>query len=69
MTAPIIRRPIFRPHVIAIAHFLCDSEVPPDEVIRFFEEVDRRWPGLSFHDFVGAARLCEALVMKVEGNA
>jgi hypothetical protein len=38
-----------------------------------FEEVDRRWPDLSFHDFVGAVVLAEflaeAMAMKPEGTA
>jgi hypothetical protein len=70
MNAPVThRRRVFGPHVIKLAYFLRDSEVPPEEVIRFFEEVDRRWPNPSFHDFTAAALLCEALVMKTEGNA
>jgi hypothetical protein len=60
----------FGPHVIALAHFLADTdEVPANEGVRFFEEVDRRWPGLSFRDFVGAAVLAEAMAMKTEGSA
>ena len=69
MTAAAIHRR-FGPHVIAIARFLADTDdVPAREVVRFFEEVDRRWPGLSFRDFLGAAVLAEALAMKTEGNA
>jgi hypothetical protein len=44
----------FGPHVIKIAHFLRDSSVPPEDVVGFMIEVDRRWPGLPFRDFVGA---------------
>jgi hypothetical protein len=55
----------FGPPVIALAHFLADTDEVPD----FFEKADRRWPGLCFRDFVGVAVLAEALAMKTEGSA
>jgi hypothetical protein len=64
------RRPVFPPHIVAIAWFLADSnDVPAEDVTRFFDEVDRRWPGLPFRDFARAPRLAEALLLKTEGNA
>jgi hypothetical protein len=63
------RHRTFGPHVITLAYFLRESEVPPGEVVHFFEEVDRRWLDLSFRDFLGAAVLAEALAMKTEGSA
>lgn len=57
----------FGPHVIQIARFLAESEIPPDSVVQFFVEVSRRWPGIR--DFMGAAVLAEALAMKPVGNA
>jgi hypothetical protein len=59
----------FGSHVIALAHFLADTEVAPTDTVAFLIEVNRRWPGLSFRDFMGAAVLAEALAMKTEGNA
>jgi hypothetical protein len=32
-------------------------------------EIARRWPGLSFRDYVGATVLAYAIVMPTEGNA
>ena len=58
----------FGPHVIALTHFMRDPDAPV-EMVPFLEEVNRRWPGLSFRDFFGAAVLAEALAMKTEGNA
>jgi hypothetical protein len=55
-------------HVIALAHFMRDPGAPA-EMVAFLEEVDRRWPGLSFRDFFGAAALAEALALKTEGSA
>jgi hypothetical protein len=60
----------FAPHRDALAHFLADTdEVPANEVVRFFEKVDRRGPGLFLRDFSGAAVLAAALAMKTEGSA
>jgi hypothetical protein len=58
----------FGPQVVALAHFMRDPDAPFD-MVPFLEEVDRRWPGLSFRDFFGACVLAEALAMKVEGTA
>jgi hypothetical protein len=63
------RRCSFGPHVIRLASFLRDSKVPPDDVVGFLHEVDRRWPGLSFRDFLGACVLAEALAMQPRGRA
>jgi hypothetical protein len=58
----------FGPRVIEIARFLA-PEIEHRDAVSLFEEVDRRWPDLSFHDFVGAAVLAEAMAMKPEGTA
>jgi hypothetical protein len=58
----------FGPHVIALADFMRDPDAPA-AMVPFLEEVDRRWPGLSFRDFFGAAVLAEVLAMKTEGSA
>jgi hypothetical protein len=64
------RRPSFPSHIVAIACFLADTnDVPAENVTKFFDEVDRRWPGLPFRDFARVARLAEALLLKTEGNA
>jgi hypothetical protein len=54
--------------VIAIARFLA-PEIGHGDTVALFEEVDRRWPDLSFRDFVGAAVLAEALAMQPRGTA
>ena len=58
----------FGPQVIEIACFLA-PEIGHVDTVSLFEEVDRRWPELSFRDFLGAAVLAEALAMKTEGSA
>ena len=55
-------------HVIALAHYMRDPAAPFD-MVPFCREIDRRFPGLSFRDFLSAAVLAEAMAMKVEGHA
>jgi hypothetical protein len=59
----------FGPHVPALARFMVVSTVEPTDSLSFLTEVDRRWPGLSFRDFMAARVLAAALVMPVEGRA
>jgi hypothetical protein len=58
----------FGPHVPALARFMATTAATADSVA-LLVEIDRRWPGLSFRDFMGAAVLAEAFVMKTEGTA
>jgi hypothetical protein len=41
----------------------------PTETVDFLEEIDRRWPRLSFCDYAGAVVLGEAFVATVKGCA
>jgi hypothetical protein len=59
----------YGPTVIEIAHFLADAPYATENHIDVLYEVDRRWPGLSFRDFLGAAVLAEALAMEPKGRA
>jgi hypothetical protein len=54
--------------VIALAHYMRDPTAP-FAMLPFCREIDRRFPGLSFRDFLSAAVLAEAMAMKVEGHA
>ena len=63
------RRRVYGPHVIKLARFLQETATPPGDVVNLLVEIDRRWPGLSFNDFVGAAVLADALAMQTEDNA
>ena len=56
----------FGRNVEALARFMAGA---PADSLAFLIEVDRRWPGLSFRDFMAATVLAEALVMKCEGTA
>jgi hypothetical protein len=58
----------FGPSVPAVARFLA-STIEPADSVAFLVEINQRWPGLSFRDYLGACVLAAALVMKVEGNA
>jgi hypothetical protein len=58
----------FGPHVPEIARFLAEAGATADSVA-FLVEIDRRWPGLSFRDFLGAAVLAEAFALKTAGTA
>jgi hypothetical protein len=58
----------FGPHVPVLARFMA-STIEPADTLSFFTEIDRRWPGLSFRDFLGARLLAAAIVMETEGNA
>jgi hypothetical protein len=53
MSARQIPRHTFGPHAIAVGHFLAYADVPSDTA-DFLEEINRRWPDLSFREF-GAA--------------
>jgi hypothetical protein len=59
----------FGPDVRALARFLATSLVEPADSLGLLQEIDRRWPGLSFRDFMGARVLAAALVMPTEGSA
>jgi hypothetical protein len=59
----------YGPTVIEIAHFLADAPYATEQHITVLHEVDRRWPGLTFRDFLGAAVLAEALAMRPQGEA
>jgi hypothetical protein len=63
------RRRTFGPHVIKLAYFIRDTEMAPADTVEFLTEVDRRWPGLSFRDFLGACVLAEALAMMPRRHA
>jgi hypothetical protein len=58
----------FGPQVIEIAKFLVPL-IPCGDAVSVFQEVDRRWPELSFRDFLGAAVLAEALALESRGRA
>jgi hypothetical protein len=58
----------FGPNVIAIAKFLVPL-ITCTDTVSLFQEVDRRWPDLSFRDFLGAAVLAEALALEPRGRA
>jgi hypothetical protein len=67
MNAP-VRHYTFGPEVIAVAKFLAPL-ISRSDTIALFQEVDRRWPELSFRDFLGAAVLAEALALEPRGRA
>jgi hypothetical protein len=56
----------FGPHVPELARLIA---VSPVDSLAFLVEVDRRWPGLSFRDFMAANVLAAAIVMPTEGTA
>jgi hypothetical protein len=58
----------FGPQVLEIARFLAPLNSTSDTV-SLFQEVDRRWPQLSFRDFLGAAVLAEAIALEPRGRA
>jgi hypothetical protein len=55
-------------HAPAVAHFLMHGDVPGD-TRHFLAEINRRWPDLSFRDFLGAYMLADALLWKTKGSA
>jgi hypothetical protein len=59
----------FGPHVPAIARFLVMSALEPVDELSLLEEINRRWPHLSLHDYLGARVLVAAMRMDVEGHA
>ena len=58
----------FGPQVIEIARFLIPL-IAHCDTVSLFQEVDRRWPELSFRDFLGAAVLAEVLALEPRGRA
>lgn len=56
------------PYVPAVARFVIETCASADSV-EFLVEINRRWPDLTFRDFMGAMVLTEAMVMKTEGHA
>jgi hypothetical protein len=58
----------FGPHVATLARFMATTAVTADS-LSFLTEIDRRWPGLSFRDFMAARVLAAALVMQTEATA
>ena len=58
----------FGPDVPALARFLATA-IELADTLSFLTEINRRWPGLSFRDYLGARVLAEALVMPTEGHA
>jgi hypothetical protein len=63
-----IPRHTFGPRAVAVGHFLAYADVPGDTA-DFLQEINRRWPDLSFRDFWGAYVLAQALLQKTEGAA
>jgi hypothetical protein len=59
----------FGPHVPAIARFIATGAFEPDQTLSLLEEINCRWPNLSFRDFFGARVLAAAMRMETEGNA
>ena len=57
----------YGPRVIAVAKFLA-AEIRGD-LIPLLLEVDRRWPGLTARDLIGALVLAEALALETKGTA
>jgi hypothetical protein len=70
MTAHVVhRRRAFRPHVVRLAYFLPDTKVAPADTVAFLIEVRKRWPNLSFDEFVHACMLAELLWLQPRGRA
>jgi hypothetical protein len=55
--------------VHAIARLLAEAETGGIDTFTLLTEIDRRWPGLPFRDFLGAHVLAVALGMETRGNA
>jgi len=58
----------FGPQVVEIARFLIPL-IAHCDTVSLFQEVDRRWPELSFRDILGAAVLAEVLALEPRGRA
>jgi hypothetical protein len=58
----------FGPDVQALARFIATTAAPADSVA-LLVEINRRWPGLSFRDFMGARVLAAAWGMETWGRA
>jgi hypothetical protein len=54
----------YGPRVIEIARFMV-PEIGTD-LVSLLHEVDRRWPGLSLYDLIGALVLVEAITLTLE---
>ena len=67
MSAPVKHRG-FGPRAIEVAHFL-PSHIGREPPFDLMEQIDRRWPGLSFRDFVGAVVFTESLALRPEREA
>lgn len=63
-----IPRHTFGPRAVAVGQFLAYADVPGD-TSDFLEEINRRWPGLSFRDFWGGYVLAASLARETEGSA
>jgi hypothetical protein len=57
----------FGPRAVEVGRFLAFADVEGSPV-DFLEEIDRRWPGLSFRDFWGAYVFAAAMAWKPEGH-
>jgi hypothetical protein len=62
-----IQRHKFSPRAIEVGRFLAYGDAADTRA--FLEEINRRWPDLSFRDFWGAYVLAEAVAWKPEGRA
>jgi hypothetical protein len=58
----------FGPCVAELARFMA-STIELADTLSLLTEIDRRWPGLSFRDFMAANVVAAAMTMKVEGRA
>jgi hypothetical protein len=58
----------FSPRAIEVGRFLAYGDVEGD-TRDFLAEIDRRWPNLSFRDFLGAYALASAVAWTPEGRA
>jgi hypothetical protein len=60
----------FGPRAIAVAKFLRDENLVPDEgTIGVLAEIHHRFPDLSARDLYGAAVLAAALALEAQGHA
>jgi hypothetical protein len=57
-------------HVIAVANYIRqEGAVPLPWIVAFLEEIDGKFPGLSFHEFFNAVRLCDFARQQPWGTA
>jgi hypothetical protein len=57
----------FSPRAVEVGRFLAYGDAADTRA--FLEEINCRWPDLSFRDFWGAYVLAEAVAWKPEGKA